>query len=316
MIDSFASATHYVDHLAPIWNTLEDRGTFWAGSDRVAQHARHRGVPDPRVGRPDGQRPVMVAAHRDELAVDGPIILVEHGAGQHYGGHDASGAGAQRPRIILYLGPNQATCDRMAAVAPQAVRVPVGCPKLDAWHGWQPTVPDGLPTVGLTWHWPARTWPEAGWAWPTFRRSVPAVAARWPTIGHGHPRVFGHLIGDYRRAGITPEHDATTFLSRIQLLVADNTSLIFEAAAIGLPVVLLDSPTYRRGVEHGLRFWEWANIGPRTRDPAALVDVIAEGWARRDDYRPVREQMRAAVYGRWDGQASQRAAETIAACCG
>ena len=311
IVDVYASAPHYVDHLAPIWNVLEGRGRFHVSSPTVAARARSRGVPDPVVGQPDGKRPVMVAAHRDELTVAGDIVLVEHGAGQHYGGHDASGMGQVRDRIVLYLGPNQAVVDRMGAVAPNAVRVAVGCPKLDVWHGVERrTVVE--PVVGVTWHWDARTWPESRWAFPHYRNRLADVAARWETVGHGHPRSFGHVLSHYRRAGITPEPDPVSFLSRVDLLVADNTSLIFEAAAIGVPVVLLDAPWYRRHVEHGLRFWEWADIGARTGDPATLADTVAAGWANRDMYGPVREAMRDAVYGVWDGRAAERAAEAVA----
>ena len=311
VIDAYASAVHYADHLAPIWTALEQRGRFFVASSTVAARARLRGVPDPVIGQPDGTKPVMVAAHRDELVCKGDIVLVEHGAGQHYGGHDASGMGAVRDRIVLYLGPNEETVSRMGAVAPNAVRVAVGSPKLDRWYG---TVRRevAVPVVGVTWHWDARTWPESRWAFPHYRARLPLLSARWETIGHGHPRSFGHLISHYRRAGIRPEHDPYRFLDSIDLLVADNTSLIFEAAAVGIPVVLLDAPWYRRGVEHGLRFWQWADIGVRTGDPNSLVDAVAAGWELRDMFRPVREMMRDAVYGLWDGQASQRAAAAIA----
>lgn len=309
MIDGFASRPNYVDHIAPVWAALPEKGTLWVSEQRLATRARTRGV-DAQVGRPDGARPVLVAAYRDELAVNGPVILLEHGAGQHYGGVDASSMGQTRSDVILYLAPNPGVADRMATVLPNARTVAVGCPRLDR-HLHRSPPPGGEPVVGVTWHWPARTWPEAMWAWPHYRPHLPALAQGRQVVGHGHPRVLGRLIGDYRRAGVRVEPDPETFLDSIDVLVADNTSLLFEAAAIGIPVAVLDAPWYRRHVDHGLRFWEWADIGPRTGAGAALAETVDRAWQERDLFREVRVAMRDAVYGTWDGQAARRAADAI-----
>lgn len=314
MIDAFASRPNYVDHIAPVWNVIGNRGTFWVSEARLASRARTRGVVA-QVGRPDGRRPVLVAAYRDELSVAGPVVLLEHGAGQHYGGVDASSMGATRPDVILYLAPNEGCAERMRPVLPNARCVAVGCPRLDR-HLHRPDPPNGEPVIGVTWHWPARTWPEAMWAWPHYRQYLPSLAQGRQVVGHGHPRVLGRLIGDYRRAGVRVEADPETFLDSIDVLVADNTSLIFEAAAIGIPVAVLDAPWYRRDMEHGLRFWEWADIGPRTVHGPALAETVDRAWSERDNYRPVREKMRAAVYGPWDGQAAVRAAAAISETVG
>ena len=310
MIDAYASRPNYVDHIAPVWAALGDRGTLWVAEARLAQRARTRGV-TAQVGAPDGARPTLVASYRDELAVPGPVVLLEHGAGQHYGGVDASSMGATRTNVLLYLAPNPDCADRMATVLPNARTVAVGCPRLDR-HLGRPDPPNGPPVVGLTWHWPARTWPEAMWAWPHYRPYLPALAQGRTLVGHGHPRIMGRLIGDYRRAGVRVESDPETFLDSIDLLVADNTSLLFEAAAVGIPVAVLDAPWYRRHVEHGLRFWEWADIGPRTGAGPALPETVDRAWQERDLFRPTREAMRDAVYGPWDGKAAARAADAIA----
>jgi hypothetical protein len=315
VIDAYASQVQYVDHIAPVWRALgSDRGTLHVTTPRLVERARERGV-QAMIGLPDGSRPVLVASHRDELACRGPIVLLEHGAGQHYGGVDASGRGEKRPRVILYLGPNPTVADRMAAVLPRAELAVVGCPRLDRWSGYQPDR-TGAPVVGLAWHWDARTWPESRWAYPHYRPILGEIAARWTTIGHGHPRHYGHLLGDYRRAGIGPEHDPERFVGRVDLVVADNTSLMWEYAATGRPVVICDAPWYRRHVDHGLRYWRWADIGPRVSGPAELPAAVERAWEERDAYAPMRQAMTAEVYGRLDGLASARAAMAILSVVG
>ncbi|MDQ5840617.1 MAG: hypothetical protein M3537_05630, partial [Chloroflexota bacterium] len=130
-------------------------------------------------------------------------------------------------------------------------------------------------------------------------------------LGHGHPRSLSHLSGHYRRAGIPVTPDVEGFLDGIDLLVADNTSVMWEAAAIGIPLVILDAPEYRPHVHHGLRFWTWADIGPRIGHHDLLADAITRGWVEREAYRPEREKMTAAVYGEQDGLAAARAAAAI-----
>src|SRR3990172_3663044 len=300
-------------NVEPGWRALPGRA-FTVADSALVRRASARGV-TARVGAPAGDLPVLVASHRDELLVPGPILFLEHGAGQHYGGVDASGEGVGRPRVVLYLAPNPAVAARTGAVMPNACTAAVGCPKLDRWLGW---VPSGRPepVVGLAWHWPSRSWPEAMWAYPHYRGVLAPLARRYRVLGHGHPRVFGHLISDYRRAGIEAVADPEQLLTNIDLLVADNTSVLFEAAAVGLPVVVLDAPWYRRGVEHGLRFWTWADVGPRIGRAADLAGAVERAWAEREAYRPVREAMRAEGYGAWDGRAGPRAAQALSEAIG
>jgi len=85
---------------------------------------------------------------------------------------------------------------------------------------------------------------------------------------------------------------------------------MFEAAAVGLPVVVLNAPWYRRDVSHGLRFWAWSDIGPQVDDPADLEQAV---WsdAFHPAYRVRRGQMTRAVFGDLDGQASARAVAAL-----
>jgi hypothetical protein len=93
------------------------------------------------------------------------------------------------------------------------------------------------------------------------------------------------------------------------VLVFDNTSVGYEFAATGRPVVVLDPPWYRPSVAHGLRFWDAANVGIRVADPAALPEAVERALAGDTAGR---EQALSIAYAYRHG-AAQRAADTITA---
>src|SRR5690242_18511280 len=107
MIDAVASEIQYLHHLAPIWRALEEseRGTFWVAEGLLDQ-ARASGVEATPLGPklPRGGL-VLVASYGDELRVaPRPVVLVEHGAGQHYStGHPSYSGGRGHRNVKLFL---------------------------------------------------------------------------------------------------------------------------------------------------------------------------------------------------------------------
>jgi CDP-glycerol glycerophosphotransferase (TagB/SpsB family) len=99
-------------------------------------------------------------------------------------------------------------------------------------------------------------------------------------------------------------------LAESDLVVADNTSVLFEAAAAGWPVVVLDSSRFRRSANHGLRFWDWADVGWRTSNPDNLVRSVEWAWDDPGEWADVTAAMRAAVFPHW-GEATSRAVAAI-----
>ena len=88
---------------------------------------------------------------------------------------------------------------------------------------------------------------------------------------------------------------------RASVYVVDNSSTLYEAAALGIPTVILNAPWYRREVEHGLRFWEHLP-GTQCDDPKDLPDAITQaeaGW----DPTP--------VYAAWENAAEYAASVVV-----
>jgi glycosyltransferase involved in cell wall biosynthesis len=130
-------------------------------------------------------------------------------------------------------------------------------------------------------------------------------------VGTFHPRWGDALLEPYRNAGIKVEPRFEEVMKRASVFITDNSSAGWEAMALGIPVVWLNAPWYRRDVEHGLRFWEFANAGIEVDEPAALVAGVELAL---EDPVPVQRRRREAVkaiYGSLDGKAAHRAARAI-----
>lgn len=281
MIDAFASKPWYVDHLAPVWQALgADAGRFHVrGSQTLAAATGLAGVTEEG---PVGSDPIVTVATSDYLAAlrsgRRRIALGQHGAGQSYGTrHPSYPGGDGQEDVGLFLVPN-ATAARVTLERYPTARVAiVGCPKVDRLPH---RIPDGRSgVVAISTHWNARIAPEAGSAWPAFGRALLDLTKTHPVIGHAHPRMLGRVGPFYRAAGIEVAADFPEVLERADVLVMDNSSSLFEFAATGRPVVVLNPPQYRRGVNHGLRFWEAAGVGPNVdavRDLEPAIDRALE----------------------------------------
>lgn len=139
-IDVLGGEQHFVAHLAAVWNALpaDAQGTFAVREEALVAHAASHGIAA-RVGLPGGDGPVLVAAIGDYKAAAQTrrrIALMEHGAGQSYGGRamasrSSSYAGGDHrdAELFLHPGPHPAARDR--ARYPDARVEIVGSPFLD-----------------------------------------------------------------------------------------------------------------------------------------------------------------------------------------
>lgn len=325
MLDAFASTRVYADHIAPVWRALPHtlRGRFYAGSPDVHGYLPSLGIePDPRMHRelPAGDMtPVLVAGQSDiDHSHPRPVVLLEHGTGQTYSNDHACYPGGQRrERVTLHLCPNAATARATARTNPDADTAVVGCPRLDTLARYRATRREPHRVVGCSFHWPCTAVEiEAGWAWPEYRdaiaKRVAEVQEQW--LGHGHPRAWDRLSAWWESIGVEPVRDFVGIVERADVYVCDNSSTIYEACALDLPVVLLNSKRWRRDVEHGLRFWEWANVGPQVDTPDQLVDAIEDAF--HPSWAPRRAEATAALYQVPPGHSTTAAVAAIVAHLG
>jgi len=287
-----AFEAHHFDHLAPVLALLP-HGKQFRNPDDVALVASYG---------------ALIRARRAKFR---RFILAQHGAGQSYAGEARTAhqpgypGGKDNADVGLFLVPNEHAAKRWRATYPKAAVAVVGCPKLDA----LPTrVPGPGPVIALSFHWAAHFSPEAGSAFADFAAAIPRLQQLgYHIIGHGHP-LRQDLPSFYRRHGIEYVKAFTDVCRRADVYVCDNSSTIFEFAATGRPVVLLNSPRYRRNIPHGLRFWDAAPVGVQCDSAAALPAAIAE--ALQDGREAQREAALDIVYAYRTG-AAQRAADAV-----
>lgn len=171
------------------------------------------------------------------------------------------------------------------------------------------------PAVAFTFHWNCSLVPESRTAFPFYQGELARVVTELrcsgvELVGHGHPRAYGNLEAVWRRLKVRAEPSFEGVVARASVLVADNTSAMYEWAALDRPVVVLNAPWYRRDVDHGLRFWSHVP-GRQVDAPGELLDAIRAAVVDPSDGAELRRAATAEVYARRDGRAASRAAAAI-----
>lgn len=302
MIDAVASWSHLVDHLAPIWLALpvEARGTFWCSSRTLTKHAATRGV-NAAVGLPHHAGPLTLVANHHDLTQTHqarPVAYLEHGAGQTYtleaAHHPSYSGGTDRQRVSLFLTLNETTAARERVQYPDAHVVVVGSPHLDRLaavraEGAREHAEPPL-RVAFAFHWDCHLVAETRETFTWWRPAIRALAqsGRWRVAGHAHPRLTGVMERQLEKWRVPFVRDLDDVVRHVDVAAVDNSSAMFELAALGIPVVALNHPRYRRDVHHGLRFWESI--------PGPQVDAHDELEARlRDAFDPMWVVQRRAI---------------------
>lgn len=279
MIVPLAFEPHHRDHLDPIVACLPSVSEVFSSPEDVALV--------PSYG-------ALIRARRSRFR---RFILTQHGAGQSYGGERRTAAqpgypgGKDNGGVGLFLVPNEHAASRWRAAYPKAEVAVVGCPKLDTLPRRDP---GPGPTIAVSFHWAAHFSPEAGSAFSHFWPAIPELAKRFHVIGHGHP-LRRDLAGFYQKHGIEYVKTFAEVCRRADVYVCDNSSTIFEFASTSRPVVLLNSPAYRRSVNHGLRFWDAADVGVQVGPDDDLGDAVQR--ALDEDWTARREAALSIVYG-------------------
>ncbi len=332
-IDVVACEPQFVDHAAPVWRALpaEVRGTFRA-EQHLVERARALGIEAepidadavrrsslPPFARPgDGPTAFVVSIGDTKVARRlgyRRFVFMEHGAGQAYLGgggmrHPSYAGGSDREDVALFLVPNEYSADLWRAAYPRARVEVIGCPKLDTLPRREP---GPAPVVAISFHWPAFVAPEAGTALGNYISMLRPLADRFQVIGHAHPKSDwpARMERTYRRSGIEWVPDFAEVCRRADVYVCDNSSTIFEFATTGRPVVVLNSPMFRRNVRHGGRFWDWADVGIQVDRAGDLIGGIERALLDPPDVATQRERTLGLVYSHRTGAAG-RAASAIA----
>jgi hypothetical protein len=316
VIDFYASEPHFADHLTPIWRALppEHRGRFVV----------HQRLPAARVGVPVENTPAglgvtVVASYGDLKKVrqhTDRVIYMEHGAGQSYVSDRPIGSylgAADRDGVIAVLVPGPHSFRRARSAYPDLPVYEVGCPKLDRLIA-QPTPTDG---VAVSFHWdPQGVAHEARSAWSQFGSAAMKLPAEFGrVIGHGHPRAMPRYALAYARAGLDVVWQFADVVPLARTYVIDNSSTMFEWAALDRPVVVMNARWYRRDVEHGLRFWEFADVGVQVDHPSDLAAAVRSAQADTVDQRARRREIVAGLYAHL-GNAAPTAAEAVIEAAG
>ena len=299
----FASRRHYARHLQPVADVL----------GLPVLRRIPKGPPPPHVV-------IAGASDLDKLRRVSRVALLEHGAGQVYLGlnHRSWAGGRHRDKASLFLCPRQEVCDLNLARYPDAQAVAVGCPALDRYADLARDEDDrekyGKPLVVFTFH-PsyavAQQIPELRSGFDHYRSAIPETvealrAEGVDVVGHWHPRSPG-TRNFWRSIGVDQCEDWDPLLGRLSVLVADNTSALPEAMAAGASAVFLNTPDYRRDVEHRGRFWAWPRGGFSCDDPADLTATVLRALGGPP---PEAQEVALSIYGPLGG-AAERAAEAI-----
>lgn len=319
IVDVYASQANYWRHLAPVVAELRARG-----HDVRGWAHRHNRPWGPRASRWDGDVLLVASwldATQEGARAHGGVVYLEHGAGQAYKAVAHGYAGAERlEHVRLFLAPSEHVAARWAAAYPQAEARAVGCPALDRHlardSAAAATMSEGrtAPLVAVAQHWKCAIAPETMPAVPRFTAQI-AAQPGVDLVAHCHPRAARHAELLWTRAGVTWEPDVDVVLATLRaaqcaVLVADNTSVMYEAAALGVPVLALNAPTYRRDVEHGLRFWSHVP-GLQCDEPTEFRAALERAIADPPEAAELRARAAAYAYCAADGRAASRAADAI-----
>lgn len=313
-IDAYASQSHFLDHMLPVWNKLPNRGTFYGAPEAVA-YGKTKGVHiklAPEILR--GESPIMVAAVGDVRYVGyfrRPILLFNHGVGFSFGEHPSySGGKSWRCLVNVFFEPGVYPARRERAVYPNALVADLGCPKLDPLHLQKFTVNTDNPVICFSTHWNCRVCPETMWAFDHYKAVLPELAKRYRLIGHAHPRARKEVFPYYRSIGIEPVENFDDVVQQADLYLAEGSSTIYEFASTDKPVLVLNIPMFRRHVNHGLRFWEYIP-GVQCDSPGHIFPKIQEALEDNDPWKRIRRESVNIAYTYHDGHCAERYVDLI-----
>jgi len=284
-----ASDRHYIDHMLPIWeNLLPQYMGFFYIHESLVNYVKN--VKNVRMYNKNSLKSdlrffynmssekiyTITATYGDlELANIGEknLILMEHGAGQMYNAcHPAWMRSNYNSNTVLLLATNEILAKRFKENNNIPVEI-VGCPKLDAMIFDNCIKND---KIAISFHYNCQILPETQTAFKYYKDIIPKVAKEFNLLGHGHPVHWNFMEKYYKDNKIKAIKNFEQIAKQVDIYIVDNSSTLFEFAALDKPVIVLNCPAYRKDVEHGMRFWEFADIGLQVNKSEELIPTIYE----------------------------------------
>lgn len=327
-VAAFGAEPHYIEHVSTSLHQVHpNRLTPMVVDEKHVKHALRQGhaVIPIEVDRPATntagvthyvnplQSVALVASKADQKAAESlgfPVVRCEHGIGQTYIDGDASGSYAgsnMHKRLFAYHAPGIHPHTRQRQAAPHILAQRVGCPWLDRLTPIEFPCQRGM-AVGFGFHWDNAARPETSRTWDYWLPALVQLAEHRQVIATCHPRDYEafSLAVEGSKIFLTP--DLATVHEHVGVFCADNTSALYLLAALGHPVVVLNHPSYRTHVEHGLRFWDAADVGMPCNHPQELQAAVAAAEECRDEDVAYREAALNWVFYR------RRGASIVEAC--
>ena len=294
-IDFLAAQPHYLDHMAPVWYILPNRykGIFWI-PETMLDYVDGTLFHDPllKVYNDDtpklfrGTNPVLVASYGDMLHVHNansslPILMMEHGTGHTFGKAAYPNGPGKRDHVTMFLSPNQYTVDKIHSVRQAPCHV-IGTPKLDKViqeinpHRLAKQTPADSPLIAIGFHWGTKRNrpPESGSAFEHYKDIIPELSRQYKLLAYGHPLAKAVYKPFYEDLGIEYTSDLFDVMKRADICINDLSSALYEFLVTGKPVIVLNAPWFRRDIQHGIRFWDYSDIGINVEKPEELMPTI------------------------------------------
>lgn len=312
-IDLLATSPHWMDHLAPIWRRLPGghRGQF-VSPVIMGSEALRLQLP---IGGQRSADAVLVASwadHKKARALGySHIARIEHGIGQSFSDDHPSYAGGRgADDVELFLTPNEHSAQRWQDAYPHAAVRVVGSPKTDIIPAHFPGRP---PIVVASFHWSGNpSMPETGSAFGDFADALLELRHHpdFQLTMHAHPKAARQVRGWAERHGLSFIETFDDVLRVASLYVCDGVSTLYEFAATGRPVIVLNAGAYRPHVEHGLRFWQAADVGIQVDPGDNLELAVRRGLADPQKVQARRHRALRSVYAH-QGQATTQAVAAL-----
>ena len=330
-IDFLATQVNYFDHIAPVWDALplEARGTFWVTDylqDYAWAHMQHSlylfaydSTSDSPVLPPIyGKHPILVAAYGDlifakKTSPERPVLYMEHGIGHTFGKAAHPNGRGKRDLVSLFLAPNEYTAKKIREVRKTPIEV-IGTPKMDKWFTdyLRTSTRNDPPVIAIGFHHGHKNTPvpESGSAFEHYVDILPSLTEKFKLLAYAHPLAEKHQRPIYEALGIPFTTDFFRVMKMADICINDLSSALYEFLVTGKPVIVLNAPWFRRDVQHGIRFWDYSDIGINVEDPKELSVAIDLTLRKPYFHAEEREKALRDLYP-YLGQASRRAANVI-----